>query len=1140
MEEDNIGRVSIRITPAETIRARSVCHVMDPRLFAGELPAVNGPLDPRLGPLDHRLRCGTCHLSVHDCKAGHVGHIELPHPTLHPMYAYDLVPWTLQCVCFFCSALVLQEAELAMAGDLVGRACLDVLRKRAGKNSELDKHATTYYPCPVCHAPQPAYYASDHRIRASWRRADLAALPAELRALCVTTLEFDDEKPVIADTKRFSNYDVLRILRGIQPPAAHALGYRYTHPADLVIRPWTVMPATIRPCLGGGGSGRGRSSGTITTQINEILDLCMRMRITIQGLLDCDEVDNEFNPFPQEVVPHKVRIFADVLFSMLSEFIFRVEPHGSAGADSADTKERRQVLKLVRHRGTPGDPLLQQIKGKDGLIRGHTSGKRVNFSARACIAPEATIRPTQVGVPTAICLELTYPHRATRHNLAQLRALVIAGPEELDGANAVLLGAQRVKVDLHITPERRAKLAATLAIGDVVEVHLRNGDLVLLNRQPTLHTGSMLAFETVRVKGDTLQIHHSVCKTFNADFDGDEMNLHLPQDEEARAELLTICSIEANFFNPSRSVPMLCMQQDPLIGAFCLTAADTLLAWPEVCRLLMACEFRHKCACRVPSRACPHHLEDPATPDPLLIGPPALLRPQRLWTGAQVFSYLLSQHLTLDTAPLGGGGAGKRGGKGGESVLIVRGQLVRGQLTKREMSNGAGMILHALGRDVGPAAGIRFVNDCTRMMNAYLRVRQLSIGYDDLISSEAAFVGVRTLLANVAAKLQLARERAEQLTERLAAAGDQEFIAERDAALEQFSRTILLQVLARVAPQLEDELKTSDNRIHLLATRIGAKGNRMGVVQLMACLGQQLVDGRRLQPRGATPRLLPYFPMGDTDPRAHGFIPNSFGTGLTPSEWACHHMATREGLTDTAVRTSEVGYLSRRLVKGLESFIAGCNGVVLTNGITDDPQSRTVLTRWAGHGRDVSLLETVDHSQFLEATNAFLKTLAGSTNELRRLTYFRDTLRRWRLDTVEGRLSCALKIPIDFHRWGYRLRYVHPDPHGTVCTAAEVDAFQQAFVERLGGVHAEHIHLLASASFLWCTYRVRNIYRLTPRQMQHGFDEAMNLWERAEVPVGEAVGIKAAQAISEPCLQMTLNSVSDAKKKKHGLLFWAN
>ncbi len=261
---------------------------------------------------------------------------------------------------------------------------------------------------------------------------------------------------------------------------------------------------------------------------------------------------------------------------------------------------------------------VQRLKGKQGRFRGNLSGKRVDFSSRTVISPDPNLRIEQVGVPVHVAKILTYPERVHPANLEQMRSLVLNGSDVHPGANFVECTIKGVKTKKFLKYGNRQKVAQDLRPGDVVERHMIDGDVVLFNRQPSLHRISIMCHRAKVLEGRTFRFNECVCTPYNADFDGDEMNLHLPQTEEAKAEAHVLMGNKSNLVTPRNGDLMIAATQDFLTGAYLLTQKDTF--------------FDRRTACQIVAQI----LAGDEKAERIDLPRPAIIKPRHLWSGKQV------------------------------------------------------------------------------------------------------------------------------------------------------------------------------------------------------------------------------------------------------------------------------------------------------------------------------------------------------------------------------------------------------------------------------------------------------------------------------------------------------------------------
>lgn len=560
---------------------------------------------------------------------------------------------------------------------------------------------------------------------------------------------------------------------------------------------------------------------------------------------------------------------------------------------------------------SPGKPirgLCQRLKGKMGRFRGNLSGKRVDFSARTVISPDPNLRIDQVAVPVYVAKTLTYPETVTRFNIERLRVYVVNGPDQHPGANFIQNGQGGMKRFLRFGD--RKKIAKEMRIGDIVERHLIDGDVVLFNRQPSLHKLSIMAHYAVVKPWRTFRFNECACTPYNADFDGDEMNLHLPQTEEARAEAIELMGLRHNLVTPRNGNPLIAAMQDFITASYVLTQKDVFLDRSEFCQLLSG-------------------LSDAKLRFDL--PPPSIVRPTALWTGKQVISALLRPMGVDDMADkfkrINLEGKTKTySGKGLEMchmdgwLLMREGQLLMGTLDKSSVGGDSkASIFYVLLRELGSSYTIECMTRLSKLCARYLGSRGFSIGIDDVTPGPRLRQRKEDLVA--AGYTECDRN--------IEAFKRGELALQPGCSAEQTLESVLSGILSRIRDDCGQLCLQELSRFNapLIMQWCGSKGSRINVSQMVACVGQQIIAGSRI-PDGFQSRSLPHFPHGSKTPAAKGFVQASFYSGLSPTEFFFHAVSGREGLVDTAVKTAETGYMQRRLMKALEDLSTQYDGSV--------------------------------------------------------------------------------------------------------------------------------------------------------------------------------------------------------------------
>ena len=549
----------------------------------------------------------------------------------------------------------------------------------------------------------------------------------------------------------------------------------------------------------------------------------------------------------------------------------------------------------ARHRsGRPLKTLTQRLKGKEGRFRSNLSGKRVNFSARTVISPDPLLSINDVGIPIPAARELTVPLHVNEHNIEKIRELVARGTEPLSEDGKYIPGVNYViRADgrrIRITERNAEEVAEGLDIDYVVERQLINGDVVLFNRQPSLHRMSMMAHRIKVMDGKTFRFNLCDCPPYNADFDGDEMKLHVLQREEARAEARIIMQVQENILSPRYGGPIIGAIHDHITGAYFLTHENPRFDRAQAMNILSK-------------------LEDIEIPEPQIDEDG-----KEYWTGRQLFSVVLPKDLRVSFKASICQGCDKcemENCKYDAFVKIANGQLECGTVDVKGIGNSKGKILDKIARDYGSDAACKFINQVTRLALGSIMNHGFSTGIDDEDIPDEA-------------KLQIANFNNECVKY-----VDDLVQSYRDGTLEQMpgrslKETLETRIMSKLGEAREEAGRVAGKNMGMqnpavIMAKAGARGSMLNLSQMAGCVGQQSVRNERIA-RGYWNRTLPHFEKGDLGAFARGFVTNSYKTGLSPTEFFFHAMGGREGLVDTAVRTSRSGYMQRRLVSALEDL----------------------------------------------------------------------------------------------------------------------------------------------------------------------------------------------------------------------------
>lgn len=515
---------------------------------------------------------------------------------------------------------------------------------------------------------------------------------------------------------------------------------------------------------------------------------------------------------------------------------------------------------------SPDENLLDirdRIGGKEGIIRDLIQGKRVNYSARTVLGPDPNLKFGQIRVPRVFAPYLTYPETISASNIGRLTALFRAGRVTYITPSRGKYEGKRIQVN------ERIKREYNLSRGDIVERWLQDGDYVAFNRQPTLHKQGFMGYEVVLGDALTIGLHLAYTGPHNADFDGDEGTLHVPQSTEAMLEVAILMGVKNCILNAQNNKNIIGVVMDALAGAYLMTQPETFVDRGTFMNIVS-------------------FLENTSGRDTLFNRLERYHIPRT--SGRSLFSAILPEDFYY-----------RKG-----DVLIRDGVLVSGIITKDHIGSSHGSIVQVLIKDYGVDTTVDFLTDIYNIMREWLDVRGFSVGLDDCFLAGD----------NPQQSIEYEIQRAKMLVKSMGWKLDDPLEEER----REKQIIAYLNTAKGLGARISEQNLPASNAFNVMA-KSGAKGSTFNIAQITGMLGQQFVQGQRMPESisGGT-RCLPYFPENSLDPAARGFCTNSFLTGLRPSELFFHQAGGREGLTDTAVKTAETGAMHHRVVKALEDI----------------------------------------------------------------------------------------------------------------------------------------------------------------------------------------------------------------------------
>ena len=1038
---ESIVGIQFGIFSPDEIVKRSVVEVINQSTYDGNEPKIGGLFDPRMGVLDNGKNCRSCGQTNHGCP-GHFGHYRLA----RPVYFIQFLPMirnVLRCVCIRCGKLLIDKSRHARItkrrGESRWKAVLDACSKvtRCGQETE-----------DGCGTVRPKSFQVEGiaRIVAEW-------------------VDVNDEGDGQKQTKKTSEVKkikqpleveyVLRLFRQILDEDVDFMGLSrfWCRPDWMICTVLPIPPPQVRPSVV--QDNNQRSEDDLTHKLFEIIKSNKKLQ---------EQINKNAN-----------RNTIDELTTLLQYHVATLVDNKIPG-----------VAPSAQRGGRPLKSLQQRIGSKEGRVRYNIQGKRVEQSARSVITGDPNISIAEVGVPMKIAMNLTRPEKVTNYNRERLYKYVQNGADVFPGAKSVVRKDGRMISLKHVNTKE-----IVLYNGDTVNRHLMDDDIILFNRQPTLHRMSMMGHRVRVLPFNTFRLNVTVTRPYNADFDGDEMNAHIPQSYEATAELQEIASVPMQIIRPRDAMPVIGVVQDALAGAYLATRPNNFFTRREFMNMMM----KNKRFQNVPQ-------------------PNANGR----YTGQQIIGTLFPPiNINMENSRY------EADPQDYNKVNIREGQFNQGVLDKGLFNKAGKGIVHTIYNDYGPKEAVDFMDGLQSMVETYLIMKGFSVGISDLIADEETKKKMEVTIAEKKKEVDdmILQVHMDLFTNNSGKSNQEEFEAKAIGILNKATVD---------SGKFGVESLSDENRL-MTMVRSGSKGDATNVAQMIACVGQQAPEGRRI-PYGFTDRTLPHYKMFDDGAEARGFVEGSFLRGLTPQEFFFHAMSGREGLIDTAVKTADTGYTQRQLIKAMEDLMTQQDGTVR------DATGKIVQFRYGEDGvnstkiEGISLplgkfteeqiqtkfgLEGVDFSQILTSG-----TERGDDADL--LEEFVEEICKDRRMLVEGVFgggrSTALFAPLNIERLlnNFKIKFNLDKTQPTSLTPSTVLKGINSIIER-----TQPYNKIWAASLR---------YHLAPHKIIVEERFTQEVWEtlvqaivvknwKSWAPPGELVGIVAAQSIGEPATQMS-------------------
>jgi DNA-directed RNA polymerase II subunit RPB1 len=1009
-------------------------------------PVIRGVLDPQLGTTNFNRYCTTCGLSEEYCPC-HFGHIQLPVNIYNEGYM-GYVRKQLSCLCLECSKIPLPPNHPAM---------IRVNKLPLGKRLDyIRKSTATVKECPYCGALKPKI-----------KKESKDGVPYFLKTYLEKTEE--DTKGKMKKEQLISN-KVFSILDIVSDTTSLMLGTDPTKykMSDLMIHNFPISPLSIRPSITADYLSSGVSEDPLTALTLNLVKQANKINETLKNFNQIKDAEKKI-----QNNTNLMQLYASSIRNNSSKDLPKTEQKGG---------------------GVPIKGIKKRLEGKEGLLRSNLEGKRTNFCARTVISSDPNLSIEEVGVPMHVAMVITIPVTVTEENINELSLYVRNGNNKWPGANYVFpKSVPGSSIKRSQKSLKHNKNSITLRPGDVVERHMIDGDVVLCNRQPSLHRMSVMAHRAHIIRDPKISVFRfnvNVTTPYNADFDGDEMNMYVPQSVQTRVEALRIAAVSKNIVSPGKSMPIISFKQDTPAGLYLLTFTKKMIPWYKAMNIA-------------------RYLEGI---DPTKIG-------KKDVSSHSLFSLIIPNKINIV--------------KGDKALEIVNGELLHGSISGSILSE----LIMSIWNRYGAKTTRIFIDNAQRLAEQYIFMSGMSVGYKDTLPTKE----IREHSVKVARDKVIETYRT--LTE----------IENNPDMLD--AETVESDISARLNATKSDlagfAYKNLDNsNSFYILVESKAKGSPENISEMMTPKGQDVFasDASRM-PKMVNGRGLPHLPYNSNGAKERGFIMNSYNSGVDPTEFWYSHQAAREGLINTAIKTADTGYQQRRLIKALESIsvmydgtVRTSNGVILQliygdNHIDQTMQKQVILKSLELNNADINKIHnmgTKESQKFVDELIMMRDTVRQSQRKyyLKYNTFitkfFQAVNYKQIIDevknTIDGDVS---KLTHDYIM--KQIDYILDHKNTPILYFNNKNIIRKDCEKKF------------KFMLKYCLYEYLSpkvcieVHKLNKTKFDTIVNEIITTFKKSLVSPGEMVGITAAQSVGEPLTQLTLSSFHKAGSGVAGL-----
>tara|TARA_Y100000768_G_scaffold388467_1_gene384544 strand:+ start:271 stop:4776 length:4506 start_codon:yes stop_codon:yes gene_type:complete len=1036
----------------------SVAEIVNRDTYINNRPVIGGLFDPRMGVLDPGLICPSDGLDYID-SPGYFGHIKLARPVYYIQYLGSIQK-ILRCVCLKCSKVLINKEKNNHLLELPNEQrwnkifALASKKKRCGEDSHNG-----------CGCLQPKIKKEGlSTIVAEWNNNEEELSNYEFSKV-------NNNKLIM----KLSPELILKIFKKISSEDIKFLGFDniWSKPEWMICQVLAVPPPSMRPSVK--HDVQQRSEDDLTHIIINIIKSNKTLGEKIEQKANNNVIDD--------------------WTTVLQYYVATLVDNKIPG-----------VAAVAQRSGRPLKAIKERLNGKTGRVRGNLMGKRVDFSARSVITPDPNLSIIELGIPLKIAKNLSKPITVNKKNKNFLKKLVINGPDVYPGAkiyekkNGETISLRYVDRD-----------SIVLEDGDIVHRHLLNNDNVLFNRQPTLHRMSMMCHKAVIMnKGDTFRLNVGDTKPYNADFDGDEMNLHVAQDDESEIELMELAAVKNQIISPANNKSIIGIFQDSLLSSYLFT--NNVI------------EFDNRTAMNLLMHNKNINLN--------------LTNFKKKLTNFEILSTIMpNMTLQYKTKQFND----DEDVKTSNNILEIKnGKIIRGVFDKNVLGDTTRGLLHRITNDYNNTRSYKFVDDFQNIITEYMKLRGYSVGISDLIADKDTNDSITKAITQkkIEVKSLIDEIHLGIFENKTGKSNNEEFELQVNNILNKASFD---------AGKIGRQSLNTNNRF-VTMVNAGSKGSDLNISQMISCLGQQNVDGKRI-PYGFENRTLPHYCKFDDSPEARGFVESSFISGLRPEELFFHAMGGRVGLIDTAVKTSTTGYIQRRLIKALEDLMVGYDMTVRNNKFV------VIQFKYGDDGFDPVKIETQNiefvYNSIEEIYTHYQMPDDSTKNSIYETLYTKNTYKRFkkqkedlviktkkyidyildmRKEIIENSLEnihkTSVNVAVSFINILNNIAGYQED--NTICDITPLEIFEllEKTIEKLDLMtYNKPTELFKTLYYYYLSPKTLLLKKkLTKKNIIYLLDMIVLYYKKALITPGEMVGMIAAQSIGEPTTQLTLNT----------------